>query len=116
MRGRCEDHANSAHSRRMETEPGISGLQGYLSVQGYVMVYTPEGPVASEHRYVMERHLGRTLAKGESVHHKNGIRDDNRIENLELWTTGGSQPSGQRVEDLVAFVIEHYRDLLLEQL
>lgn len=59
----------------------------------------------------MEERLGRSLKRGESVHHKNGIRDDNRFGNLELWTK--HQPTGQRVEDLVVWareILDRYED------
>jgi len=64
---------------------------------GYV-VYSHDGVRDMQHRRVMEMMIGRKLKKGESVHHKNGVRHDNRPENLELWSS--SHGSGQRNSDL----------------
>ena len=80
-----------------------------LTPDGYVEVYQAEHPSAHkgwvlEHRIVMERMLGRLLFPGENVHHKNGLRADNRQDNLELWAV--AQPYGQRVEDLVQWARE----------
>lgn len=97
------------HLRRHGIEPRSSGFKSPKSVShsgpdnarwaggtyrhsaGYVYVYAPEHPAAAsakgyvlEHRLVMERHLGRLLGPNEVVHHVNEVKDDNRIENLEL--------------------------------
>lgn len=70
-----------------------------------------------QHRVVMEEMLARPLYPEENVHHRNGRRDDNRPENLELWVK--AQPAGQRVDEMVAWVVEHYpqqvRQALAEQ-
>lgn len=62
----------------------------------------------------MERHLGRRLMPGENVHHKHGMKADSSIEHLELWLV--SQPSGQRVTDLMEYIAEYHADAMRELL
>lgn len=97
----------------------------HTDANGYVMVWNPGHPNAkggrdksyvAEHRMVMSNYLVRPLLRSEQVHHRNGDRSDNRIENLELWST--SQPAGQRIEDKLKWAkefIELYenKDLLV---
>jgi hypothetical protein len=81
--------------------------RGGLNKDGYHKT-TVKGREVLTHRAVMAEHLGRELFPHERPHHKNGVRDDNRIENLELWSV--SQPAGQRVEDKIAWA----RDFLIQ--
>lgn len=94
--------------RRNASEAAYKGSK-FKDKKGYVRV-TPVGKdkllntskyrFMLEHRLIMSKHLGRKLYKHETVHHINGDRTDNRIENLELWST--SQPYGQRVKDKIS--------------
>jgi len=76
---------------------------GQINRDGY-RVSSVGGKQRAEHRVVMERHLGRALFADETVHHINGDRLDNRLENLELWSS--RHPAGQRVTDKVAWARE----------
>ena len=84
-------------------EGTVRCTDGYRFVQSIDDPYYP-GECIGQHRLVMAHHLERRLLPGESVHHRNGDRLDNRLSNLELWSE--SQPSGQRVEDKVAWAKE----------
>ena len=92
--------------RKRKDGEGNIDAQGYKTItkRGHPNQMDVKGRIR-EHVYIMSEHLGRPLRKGESVHHKNGDRLDNRIENLELWDKG--QPPGQRVEDKIQWYIEY---------
>lgn len=103
--GLCDGHNAQRHTRGQELRPlRPLGKRGSGTILGGYRLIQEDGRRTGEHRWVMERILGRRLLRSETVHHKNGDRTDNRPENLELWSS--SQPPGQRVSDKLAWARE----------
>jgi len=113
-RGYCSVHYRRLHrtGQLREADPVRDSAppgSGYVGNGGYRLI-TRGGRPIFEHRAVMETMIGRPLRDDENVHHLNGIRNDNRPANLELWAR--SQPPGQRVSDLLSWadeIIARYR-------
>jgi hypothetical protein len=104
--GLCQGHATQRRRGRSLRPLGSDGR--WVDPKGYVFIRCPDpdhpnakskpGWIA-EHVWVMSQLLGRPLRRGESVHHRNNIKHDNRPDNLQLWHT--HQPRGASVEDTV---------------
>lgn len=114
------NHSEKAKKRmreaRLKNNPGAfkageknSNWNGGITIHsdGYVCILKPEHPYSNSYGYVrrsrlvMEKHLGRYLDPKEIPHHKNEIRDDDRIENLRLFASNGKHISFHRLLERV---------------
>lgn len=95
----CGCYQKQQASKRGPAHPNWKGGR-YLRPDGYVIL-NREGTSIMEHVAVMSEHLGRPLYEGETVHHRNGVRNDNKIKNLELRAS--SHGKGQTIPDLITF-------------
>lgn len=112
----CSTHYNWRRVGKDMTTPvrrRRANGEGSMNSQGYRVIQV-NGRGVLEHRWIMEGILDRPLWPDENVHHRNGIRHDNRPDNLELWVR--CQPPGRRVEDLLDYVVSHYENELRARL
>ena len=101
-------YANSKNHLQLGNKHWAYKNGEFKTPEGYIKILNParerngrgdKQKYVHKHRLIMEQYLGRKLLKEENVHHINGKRDDNSIENLELWVK--SQPWGIRVRDFI---------------
>jgi hypothetical protein len=97
-RKRLSGHIGGSNSKALGSANGRWNSTRLRTSQGYVLVRVPKGhhrafgpprlvgAYAYEHDLVAEEMIGRHLLPDETVHHRNGLRDDNRPENLEVTT------------------------------
>lgn len=109
-RGWCNTHyrqflrGGSTKPIRVSEGRYVDELTGYVYIRAKGHPESSQRGWGLEHRIVMSDHHGRALFPQENVHHINGVKDDNRVKNLELWDK--TQPPGQRVTDKLSWAQE----------
>lgn len=101
----CDMHYSRVRRTGEPGPPEPQYIRGEGSIHTGYRIMRINGKSIPQHRLIVEESLGRSLWPYENVHHKNGLRADNRLENLEIWIK--PQPYGQRPEDLLAWCLEH---------
>ena len=113
-RARREGNA-PPHPRERPIGTRTETSTGYVTVKvGEGHPYQEQAGWTAEHRLAVAESLGRRLVRGENVHHINGDRSDNRLKNLELWYK--THPAGQRIPDLISYLVTHHEGSLREAL
>ena len=112
----CRSCATTIQLQDPTRNPNWKG--GVIYERGYRLIFIPEYNTNTscsyeyEHRLIMEKHLGRKLKSTEIIHHINGIRDDNRIENLMLFKSNSEHRDFHA--NLFTFIAKHYFNIILE--
>lgn len=110
LTGLCKTCSYAISHPQPKGDKSYNWRGGRVEQEGYIMIQCPGHPRANirgyvfEHRLVMEEYLDRYLLPIETVHHKNGMRADNRLENLELWN--GKHGDGFRYKDMTSSQVE----------